>query len=396
MSATTTALERLPKTSDSSLWTDDEKVVVEAAGLVFKHTYGSREGEKELAPRPIVEKFFHTVARTGLDPLTNQIYCIGRLSGSEVVWSTQTGIDGFRLIAERSQKYAGQDAPEWLTVKGEWVDVFIKDLHGPHPAAARVAVYRHDWTKPAVGIATWDEYCQTKRNGEPTSMWATRGPGQLAKCAEALALRKAFPHDLSGIYSAEEMQQAENIVQEDAPRGGSVGGSPSAESQGATATASAPYTEAEMAGWMQWKQAIDACRDKRELAGLYQEAKPMLNRPIPGDTAGRSVGDYFMHVAATLPEEADEATGEVSNDANPDAPQGGDKPVEDAWAPKDAPAAEPTAEPAAAATDGEPVVVWETRQPPADDPTAGEAANLTEGTPSVPPITKDYGDDVPF
>lgn len=167
-----------------------------------------RDGRKELAPRAVIAKFIHTCQRTGLDPLARQIYCIGRLSQGEVGWATQTAIDGFRVIAERSQKYAGQDGAEWLTESGEWVPVFVKAIHGNHPLAARVHVYRHDWKedKPAVGIATWDEYAQTTYKGELTKMWETRGPGQLAKCAEALALRKAFPQDLSGIFTDDEMQ----------------------------------------------------------------------------------------------------------------------------------------------------------------------------------------------
>lgn len=206
----------LPRTSDPRDWTEAEKAVVTAAGLVFRHAYGAREGEVEAAPRPVVEKFLHVCRTTGLDPLTRQIYCIGRFSRGEVEWSIQTSIDGFRVIAERSQKYAGQDEAEWLTETGEWVPVFVKALHGPHPLAARVRVYRHDWTKPATGIATWDEYAQTKRNGELTDMWNQRGPGQLAKCAEALALRKAFPQDLSGLYTGDEMDKVNAVEPVDA------------------------------------------------------------------------------------------------------------------------------------------------------------------------------------
>ncbi len=198
----------LPKSTDASEWSAEEKAVVEASGLVFKHTWGDRQGQVELAPRAVIAKFMHTCSRTGLDPLARQIYCIGRFSQGQVEWSIQTAIDGFRVIAERSQKYAGQAAPEWLIQNGEWVPVFVKSLHGDHPLAARVSVYRDDWAddKPAVGIATWDEYAQKKRDGKLTAMWEQRGPGQLAKCAEALALRKAFPQDLSGIFTDDEMQ----------------------------------------------------------------------------------------------------------------------------------------------------------------------------------------------
>lgn len=198
-------LATLPTTSDRTAWTEDEAAVIEAAGLVFIHQYGDLKGQKVLAPRPIVAKFLHTCERTGLDPLARQIYCIGRFGRDGLEWSIQTAIDGFRVIAERSKQYAGQDDPEWMTDKGEWVPVFVKALHGPHPAAARIRVYRHDWPRPMTGIATWDEYVQTTSKGAVTSMWEQRGPGQLAKCAEALAFRKAFPQDLSGIYTDDEM-----------------------------------------------------------------------------------------------------------------------------------------------------------------------------------------------
>ena len=59
-------------------------------------------------------------------------------------------------------------------------------------------------------IALWNEYVGTKFNGDVTQMWATKGALMLAKCAEALALRKAFPQDLSGLYTSDEMQQADN------------------------------------------------------------------------------------------------------------------------------------------------------------------------------------------
>ncbi|WP_374978137.1 phage recombination protein Bet [Microbacterium trichothecenolyticum] len=196
----------LPTSTNREDWSEEERAVIEAAGLVFIHQYGESKGARVLAPRPVIARFFHTCERTGLDPLARQIYCIGRAGRDGIEWSIQTGIDGFRVIAERSKLYAGQDDPEWLTESGEWVQAFVKAKHGAHPLAARVRVYRHDWDRPMTGIATWDEYVQTKRDGSPTSMWEQRGPGQLAKCAESLAMRKAFPQDLSGLYTDDEMR----------------------------------------------------------------------------------------------------------------------------------------------------------------------------------------------
>lgn len=213
-----TEVAKLPATGDLSDWTDGERAIVEAAGLVFTYTYGDKAGERVLAPRPVVERFLSLVRRSGLDPLARQIYCIGRFSQGHIEWSIQTGIDGFRLVAERSKKYDGQDGAEWLTSKGEWVDAFVPSLHGEHPLAARVRVYRKDWPRPSVGVAEWGSYVQTKKSGEVTAMWAKQGAGQLAKCAEALAIRKAFPQDLSGLYTADEIQDEAPVVQEPSGR----------------------------------------------------------------------------------------------------------------------------------------------------------------------------------
>jgi hypothetical protein len=119
----------------------------------------------------------------------------------------QTGIDGFRILAQRTGKYAGQDEPQWCGADGKWTDVWLEP---DPPRAARAGVYRHDFVKPLVRIAIFDEYVQTKKDGKPTSMWAKMPANQLAKCAEALALRAAFPEELGGIYTNDEMGQAEN------------------------------------------------------------------------------------------------------------------------------------------------------------------------------------------
>lgn len=150
--------------------------------------------------------FYHQVARTGLDPFARQIYMIER-QGKQTI---QTGIDGFRLIArravDRSRGTLGFLPTEWCGADGQWRDVW---LSGEHPAAARVTVLRDGQPYPAV--AMWGEYAGTKRDGGLTAMWAGKPALMLAKCAEALALRRAFPQDLSGIYTSDEMSA--NVVE---------------------------------------------------------------------------------------------------------------------------------------------------------------------------------------
>jgi phage recombination protein Bet len=164
-----------------------------------------------------LQLFLGVCKKTGLDPFAKQIYAIRRWNSDAggKVMSIQIGIDGFRLIAERSDKYDGQDGPYWCGGDGTWHDVWLAD--GEFPVAAKVTVYKKGSSRPFTGIAHWDEYVQTDKNGEPTKMWRQMPAGQLAKCAEALALRKAFPQELSGMYSVEEMQQSENETPYKAP-----------------------------------------------------------------------------------------------------------------------------------------------------------------------------------
>lgn len=135
--------------------------------------------------------FMHQCKRTGLDPMTRQIYFMKR-AGKVTI---QTSIDGFRVIAERSGDYAGQDEPEFI-YKGEKLD------------CAKVKVYRFKGEQrylAAVGVAYWSEYCP--QSGQDF-MWKKMPHTMLSKVAEALALRKAYPQDLSGLYTGDEMDQS--------------------------------------------------------------------------------------------------------------------------------------------------------------------------------------------
>lgn len=145
-----------------------------------------------------LELFLAYASRTGLDPIARQIYAT-RNNGKLMISAT---IDGFRVVAERSGRYRGQVGPQWCGPDGVWRDVW---LASQPPAAARVGVLRSDFTEPMWAIALWSEYVQKTREGKPSFAWARMPSLMLAKCAEALALRKAFPNDLSGIYASEEI-----------------------------------------------------------------------------------------------------------------------------------------------------------------------------------------------
>lgn len=134
--------------------------------------------------------------RTGLDPITRQIYALP-IGGKLTITAS---IDGLRLIAERSGKYEGQTPAMWCGDDGKWLDVW---LDAKPPKACKVGVYKSGFREALYATALFTEYVTTSG-----PMWKKMPALMISKVAESLALRKAFPNEMSGIYSENEMDQA--------------------------------------------------------------------------------------------------------------------------------------------------------------------------------------------
>lgn len=111
------------------------------------------------------------------------------------------GIYEQRITAFRTGQMAGQDEPVFGNT------VAFKGIEAPE--WCRVTVYRFINGERCAFSHTeyFSEACSTTRDGSLNSMWRKRPRGQLAKCAEAGALRKAFPDELGGVITADEVNE---------------------------------------------------------------------------------------------------------------------------------------------------------------------------------------------
>lgn len=151
--------------------------------------------------------FLYTAGLRGLNPLTRQIHFVKRKSkqpdGSyREVATIQTGIDGFRLIAERTNRYAPGSKPTIFNYANSRLN--SATVFGVKVVSGQAFEFS--------ATAKFSEYAQYKGDGQLTSMWKKMPETMLEKCAEAKLLRRGFPEELSGLYTHDEMAQADNEI----------------------------------------------------------------------------------------------------------------------------------------------------------------------------------------
>lgn len=200
-----TVTENLPAQSngtlaiqpDQSMWTPYQRAVLATLGVA------------EDCPNAVLAGYLHLCQKRGLDPFLKQVYLVGRRQkqrdgGYATVYTPQTGIDGFRVLAQRASRRAGieyeYEDTVWFGADGSRHEVW---LASEPPAAAKVVVIKNG--KRFSAVALYSAYVDTDRDGNPKNRWKTDPSGMTAKCAEALALRKAFPEDLGDLYTDDEM-----------------------------------------------------------------------------------------------------------------------------------------------------------------------------------------------
>jgi RecT family len=140
--------------------------------------------------------------RLDLSPFADQIVLVGRYDKAvgRRVFRHQITVAGRRTLAARTGRLAGIEGPVWCGPRNPagdlvWSDVWDDDTTAPY--CARVLVHVAGWVVPANGTAKWSEFAQTDKDGRLVGLWGSMPAHMLAKCAESIALRRAFPDTLT-------------------------------------------------------------------------------------------------------------------------------------------------------------------------------------------------------
>ena len=162
---------------------------------------------------------YRDAERRGLSIEAKQIHFIPRWDSklNKNVPTAQTSIDGFRLIAARTGRYGGSiNAKLTVRMKSGEKAVIQHEEYDPAEVSeiisGTISVINKEFEQPQTATALFKGYCQTFKDGNPMGLWEKMPDVMILKCAESLALRKAFPQDLSGLYTNEEMGQANNDI----------------------------------------------------------------------------------------------------------------------------------------------------------------------------------------
>lgn len=142
-----------------------------------------------------------------LDPLKRPFHIVKvwDTDAGKLVESIWPGIGELRTTAMRTGNYAGKSDIEF----GDDTTRTLGGLEITFPEWAQCRVFRlvgGQRVEFAGSKVYWLETYASTKGGKPNSMWQKRPRGQLAKCAEAEALRSAFPEELGHEVTAEEME----------------------------------------------------------------------------------------------------------------------------------------------------------------------------------------------
>lgn len=192
---------------DQAMWTTHQRAVLASLGVAAD------------CPNAVLAGYLHLCQKRGLDPFLKQVYLVGRRQKQRdgsyaTVYTPQTGIDGFRVLAQRAARRASieyeYEDTVWFAPDGSQYEVWLGDKP---PAAAKIAVIKNG--KRFSGVALYTAYVDTDKDGNPKNRWKTDPAGMTAKCAEAQALRKAFPEDLGDLYTDDEMAHLDDETPRD-------------------------------------------------------------------------------------------------------------------------------------------------------------------------------------